>query len=125
MGMDAHLKVIEALANGVDPTTGEVLANESPYNNPEVIRALFSVIKHLHKPIKKQSEVKTTPEQKQAENIKNNLPKNAGLPWTQEQKSTLAEFFTMGESIALLAEKFGRSRGAIAFELKKQGLIGG
>lgn len=125
MGMDAHLKVIEALANGVDPTTGEVLANESPYNNPEVIRALFSVIKNWHKPIKKQSEVKTTPEQKQAENIKNNLPKNAGLPWTQEQKSTLAEFFTMGESIALLAEKFGRSRGAIASELKKQGLIGG
>jgi hypothetical protein len=33
--------IIEALANGVDPETGEVLSAQSVFNNPQVIRALF------------------------------------------------------------------------------------
>ncbi|EGU61756.1 hypothetical protein VINI7043_21551 [Vibrio nigripulchritudo ATCC 27043] len=39
--MDRHLEIVEALANGINPQTGEVLPSESPYNSPDVIRALF------------------------------------------------------------------------------------
>ena len=35
-------EIIRGLAEGIDPTMGEVLPKESVYNNPEVIRALFT-----------------------------------------------------------------------------------
>ena len=34
--------IIKTLAKGVDPFTGEVFAEDSPYNHPQVIRALFA-----------------------------------------------------------------------------------
>jgi hypothetical protein len=33
---------LERLARGIDPETGEIRAEQSPFNNPQVIRALFS-----------------------------------------------------------------------------------
>ena len=123
MSIDTHLKIIEALANGIDPATGEVLAKESPYNNPDVIRALFAAINHIKGSLTKQPKVKKTIEQKQSENIENSLPKNAGLPWTDEQKNDLAAQFSAGESFTNLAEIHGRTKGAITSELRKQGLI--
>ncbi|KAB7702109.1 hypothetical protein GBN33_03060 [Plesiomonas shigelloides] len=124
--MDTHLKKIEALANGINPITGELLPSESPYNHPDVIRALFTtldLVKNQAKPEKKAPKVKKTPEQKQAENIENGLPKNAGLPWTDEQRAYLAQQFSTGEEIKVLAEIHGRTKAAITAELKKQGLI--
>ena len=35
--------IIRSLAEGVDPTTGEVLSEESVFNKPEVIRALYTI----------------------------------------------------------------------------------
>ncbi|WP_230854109.1 hypothetical protein [Vibrio campbellii] len=45
--MEAHWKVIEALANGTNPITGEALPSESLYNEPIVIRAMFAVLQDL------------------------------------------------------------------------------
>ncbi|QQX78607.1 hypothetical protein JK628_13565 [Shewanella sp. KX20019] len=87
--METNLKIIEALANGINPLTGEALPEESPYNSPEIIRALFSTLEFIKHPAKKQPKVKKTLEQKQAENLENGLPKNAGLPWTGKQKIIL------------------------------------
>lgn len=121
--MDTNLKIVEALANGIDPVTGELLPSESPYNHPDVIRALFTTLDLVKNPPKKAPKVKKTPEQKQAENIENGLPKNAGLPWTDEQRTDLANQFSSEQEIKVLAEIHGRSNGAITSELKKQGLI--
>ncbi|MCL1079843.1 hypothetical protein D5R81_17085 [Parashewanella spongiae] len=75
MNQERIINIIETLANGVDPTTGEILPDSSPYNQPEVIRALFQVTKLIPK-VKK---TKKTTEQKQQENIDKGLPKNYGL----------------------------------------------
>jgi len=40
-------QVIEVLAKGIDPETGEVLSQDSPINSPHVIRALFMAVKAL------------------------------------------------------------------------------
>lgn len=117
--MDTNIQIVEALANGVNPLTGEVLPNESLYNNPEIIRALFTTLSLLKKPPK----IKKTVEQKQNDNIENGLPRNAGLPWTQEQKSELASQYKAGIKTPELAKSFERTYGAITAELKKQGLI--
>lgn len=121
--MNTDLKIIELLAKGIDPVTGEVLPQESPYNSPEVIRALFAAIDYIKHPRRKEPKIKKTIEEKQADNVENNLPKNAGLVWTEKQKSELANQFKADQTIASLAGVHERTKGAIVAELKKQGLI--
>ena len=41
MNQTQALEVVRALANGVDPDTGEVFSAESPYHRPPTVRALF------------------------------------------------------------------------------------
>jgi len=113
-------EIVTLLANGVDPTTGEIFPDDCPYNNPSVIRALFTVLGHLRMP-KKQG--KKTIEERQSENIANGRPKNTGLPWTDELKQELATMFKQGGQIDDLAPHFERSRGAILSELVNQVLI--
>ena len=121
--METNLKIIEALANGINPLTGEVLPEESLYNSPEIIRALFSTLDFIKNPPKKQPKIKKTIEQKQTENIEKGLPKNAGLPWTDDQKNELSNQFSDNETFDVLAEIHGRTEVAIFSQLKKQGLI--
>lgn len=119
MELDKARDIIKTLANGVDPTTGEVLPRESPYNDPNVIRALFTVLES----IKSEKKPKKTDEQTQQENIRNGRPKNAGLPWTDELKGEIALKFQSGISVDELSKHFERTKGAIVSELMKQGLI--
>ncbi|MBA5238414.1 hypothetical protein L0Y26_13375 [Pectobacterium aroidearum] len=111
--------IVTALINGINPTTGETLPEISPYNDPQVIRALFAVLSTIN--IKKKS--KKTFEEKQQENIKTGRPKNAGLAWNDELREQLASNFQNGISINELAIFFERTKGAIMSELAKQGLI--
>lgn len=53
--MNTPLRIIESLANGYDPVTGNALPRELPYNNPDVIRALFATVEHIKNPPKKQA----------------------------------------------------------------------
>ena len=112
-------ETIEILADGINPATGEVLPGEGPYNDPLVIRALFTVLdalKAIRPPVR-------TPEQRQNDNVENGRPRNAGLPWTAELKAEAAAKFKQGSSVDELAEIFERTNGAITSELVKQGLI--
>ncbi|ATV42305.1 hypothetical protein V6M93_01160 [Pectobacterium brasiliense] len=119
MELSEAKNIVTALINGIDPTTGEVLPEGSPYNNPQVIRALFTVLDTLK--VKKQP--KKTLEEKQQDNIKAGRPKNAGISWDDELKALLASTFQSGASIDELATNFERTKGAIVSELTKQGLI--
>lgn len=42
-----HLEILQALAAGTDPVTGEIFPADSPYNQPEIIRALFFALDEL------------------------------------------------------------------------------
>ncbi|MGI9294883.1 MAG: hypothetical protein ACR2PS_12935 [Pseudomonadales bacterium] len=120
MEINRSIEILETLANGVDPATGEVFPSASPYNNPDIIRSLFACVQHIKYPPKK---VKKSLADRQADNLSNGLPKNAGLPWSDDLKSELANDFKSGESPSDLANKYERTKGAIVSELKKQGLI--
>ena len=39
-----HIDILQALAPGTDPITGEVFPTDSPYIQPAIIRALFFAI---------------------------------------------------------------------------------
>ena len=66
---------------------------------------------------------KKTLEEKQATNIESGLPKNAGLPWSDEERQQVKSMFNKGELIPTIALQLERSSGSINAEMKKQGLI--
>lgn len=48
MELTKVIQIITALADGVNPQTGEVFLDNSPYEHPETIRALFTAISMLN-----------------------------------------------------------------------------
>jgi len=119
MELNTAKETIERLADGINPATGEVLPKEGPYNDPVVVRALFTLLES----IKEIRPAARTAEQRQNDNVENGRARNAGLPWTEELKAEAAAKFKEGSSVHELAECFERSSGAITSELVKQGLI--
>ena len=99
--------IITALANGIDPETGEVLSEQSVFNNPQVIRALFIATKALDNL------------ERRKENRDKALPQNAGNPWSDIEDSELLSAFDTGCSIKALSAKHGRTEGAITARLIK------
>jgi hypothetical protein len=111
--------IVRTLAEGIDPTTGEVFAEDSPYNNPFVIRALFTV----HDLARSPKRVQMSAEERRRENLDRGRPGNAGLPWTDKDRAFVASGFEEGKPFEKMAEDLERTRGAIRAELIRQGLV--
>lgn len=103
-------KIIESLANGIDPETGEVLPAQNALNTPEVIRALFVAGKALEKAEKRADR-------------QNSLASNAGHSWSDEEDKELLSSFDAGTPVKAIAAKHGRTQGAIAARLVRLGII--
>jgi hypothetical protein len=104
------LKILRVLADGIDPTTGEVFESDSPYQHPIIIRALFAGIQALERVEKR----------RERERI---LPSNAGKAWSEDEDKELVEFFKRGVTIADLSRKHQRTIGSIESRLIRHGLI--
>ena len=120
MNTNQAIDVLKSLANGIDPTTGEVFALDSPYNQPIIIRSLFVCIQAIQYPNKK---VKRTDAQKQSDNLDKGLPRNANMPWSEQSREALAAQFAANVAPKELAVQFERTMGSILAQLKGQGLI--
>jgi hypothetical protein len=103
-------KVIESLANGIDPETGEVLPPQSALNSPTAIRALFIASKALDSAAKHADR-------------KNSLPAMAGRPWGDEEDQALLAAFDASATVKEMAAKHGRTLGAITSRLTRLGKI--
>ena len=104
--------IIGALADGVNPLTGEEFPKDSVYNKPEVIRALFAAVEAL-----KQERLR------EARRGNRKLPASAGQSWSSEEDEKLAGMFDRGATIQQLAESHQRTRGGIAARLERLGKI--
>jgi len=102
------LKIIRSLAEGIDPRTGEVFPEDSPYQHPGIVRALFIAVKSMEELQEKQKRQKA-------------LPENAGKPWTTAEDNELAEAFDKGTPITELAQRCKRTEWAIQSRLEKLG----
>ena len=98
-------EIISTLADGIDPITGELLPAEHICNNPEVVRAFYTILQHDN----------VTKQKKTYE--------NAGKKWTKEDDALLKQLFEQGVKVSELQKKFVRSRGSIQSRLAKLGLI--
>ena len=104
------LKIIEALADGVDPFSGEVFADESLYQQPEIIRALFTAKEALETTLKREIRKKA-------------LPERAGKPWDEQENSRLIKDYEQGIPIKELAAAHKRTKGSITSRLVKNGKL--
>jgi hypothetical protein len=105
---------LEQLARGIDPETGEILAGQSPFNNPQVIRALFFAVKELDK-----LDGAPAPAGRAARE----RPENAGRSWSDEEDADLLNAFDAGVSPKDLAVKHRRTKGAIDSRLVRLGRV--
>ena len=115
MEREHALKILNALANGVHPATGEVFASDSPYQHPETVRALFEAVRTMESGNAKPAQV---PERKSGE-----VPANTFVRWSLEEELRLAAGFDAGKTSAELAKLHNRSRAAIEARLLKMGKI--
>lgn len=103
------LTIVTALANGVNPQTGEVFPADSPYQSTEVVRALFIAVRALQA----QSAVRRRPD----------APANAGKPWSEAEDEELLKAFDQGAAVAALAQTHGRTTMGIQARLEKHGRV--
>ena len=106
----AALNIIKAMADGIHPITGEMFPHDSPYQNPEVIHALFAAADALKARIRYRER-------------KESLPERAGLPWDEQEANLLIQYFKQGESLVQLAQRHQRTRGAITSKLVDLGIF--
>ena len=98
-------ELLSALADGIDPFTGELLPQNHVFNQHEMIRAFHEVLNVIPCPKKK------------------SLPRNAGKPWTEIEEEKLLDEFDSGMTTSAIAKEHGRSRGAIESRLVALGKI--
>lgn len=104
------LKIIEALSDGVDPFSGEVLSDESLYQQPEIKEALFSAKESLEATLKREMR-------------KRALPERTGKPWDEQENSRLVKNYEQGIPIKELAVAHKRTKGAITSRLARNGKL--
>lgn len=108
------LAILKALSDGVDPATGETFPSSSPYQQPDIIRALYWAVHTLQAPARSQ---------RQAVPRAEGAPTNAGRPWSDEEDARLAQAFDAGTPPDQLAQAHQRSRWAIEARLVRLGKI--
>ena len=109
MELQAARQIIDTLAQGIHPVTGEAMPDDSPYNAPPVIRALVAVSQALQAP--------------QSTRAARELPPNAGKPWSSEDDQALAIAFDAGADTRTLMQSLGRTRFSVEARLVKLGKI--
>jgi len=97
------------LAQGIHPVTGEMMPDDSPYNAPLVIRALFAVTRAL--------------DERELAKPRRPQPPNAGKPWSGEDDEQLEARFAEGVDLKQLAQDMGRTRWAVESRLVKLGKL--
>jgi len=119
MEINESRNIVKTLAQGIHPTTGEVFPPESPYNDPSVIRALFSMLES----VKYSKKPRKSPEERRQENLELGRPGNSGLPWTEHDRALVASGFREGMTVKKLATMLERSTASIVAEVIRQDLV--
>lgn len=110
MSMDIQRakEILSILADGINPTTGEVLPDYDSCNQVDVVRALHSILIELEKQTDKKS---------------SKQPENAGKPWTRDEDERLVIEYSSGATTIELAKMHKRTKGSISSRLVKLGEI--
>ena len=110
MQLDAALPIVRALADGINPITGEAYPDHSPYAEPRTLRALYSAVDLMQKEMER-------------ERRKQLLPANFGKAWTPSEDDNLVAEFDAHTPMVEMARRHGRTQSSIRLRLEKLGKI--
>lgn len=106
MDCDQAATLLQSLADGVDPFTGERFPSDSPYQQADTVRALHLALDGLTK-LRRATARKTGP----------------GRAWTDEEEQKLLQAFDAKVDVEQIARDHERTKGAIWARLEKLGRI--
>ncbi|HEX4943323.1 MAG TPA: hypothetical protein VFV55_03155 [Usitatibacteraceae bacterium] len=110
MHLESALPIVKALADGVNPVTGESYPEGSPYAEPRALRALFSAVDLMQREVER-------------EKRRERLPANFGKPWSEGEDHAVTAAFDAGLTIPEVARKHARTQGSIRLRLEKLGKL--
>jgi hypothetical protein len=113
MELQIARQIIDTLAQGIHPVTGEAMPEDSPYNAPPVIRALHAVSRALE----------GMGEAPEPARTRRALPPNAGKPWSAQEDAALETAFDAGIALKQVAQELGRTAFAVEQRLVRLGKI--
>jgi hypothetical protein len=117
MEKEQALRVLNALANGVHPATGEKFAADSPYQHPDTVRALFEAMRAVEG-----GTAAAPAPAAQGRKPAQAMPESgSGSRWTGEEEQRLAAAFDAGKTVDELARAHNRSRAGIEARLVRLG----
>ena len=94
MNQSEALNVVRALANGVDPASGEVFPAERPYQRADIVRALFVASEALER-------------SERFSRRREDLPSKAGQPWTEDEDRQLLRRFAEAHAVQVWLQPRG------------------
>lgn len=131
MEKQAALHIVQALAQGIDPHTGETFPASGPYQHPDTVRALFEAA-HALAALTALTDLPAAPSGAASgtgddtaigapRNAARGAHENAGKPWSDAEDQALAAGFDAGKTLGELAGQHRRSRVAIQARLVRLG----
>lgn len=111
MNKEQALRILNALANGIHPATGEKFGADSPYQHPDIVRALFEAMRYV------EGDTSAAPQPA----AKPPADSSRGNRWTPEEEQRLCGGFDSGRTVDELARAHNRSRAAIEARLVRLG----
>jgi hypothetical protein len=114
MNDEQALKIVSALANGLDPVSDEPVDLPPVLKELDVIRALFVAARALESSSRSKARVN-----------RGRMPAKAGKPWTEEEDRQLLDRFDSGQTVAQLAQTHERTLAGIQARLERHGCVQG
>jgi hypothetical protein len=106
METERAIEIVQALADGVDPYSGERFPPPSPYRQADTVRALHLALEGLAK-LQRSTSRKTGP----------------GRAWSAEEEQELLRQFDDKIDVEEIAKQHERTKGAIWARLEKLGRV--
>lgn len=110
MQLECALPIVRALADGINPTSGEAYPDHSPYAEPRALRALYAAVDLMQKEVER-------------ERRRERLPANFGKSWSAEEDAILAQEYDAHLTLSEIARKHQRTQSSVRLRLEKIGKI--
>ncbi len=114
MDVQKSFQIVKALADGINPFTGEVLDAQHVCQQPDAVRALHHAAAELERIARREQRL---------ERARLTLPENTGKAWSVEEDRMLLTRFRNGVEVADMAALHSRTAGAIRARLEKLGQL--